>query len=252
MKTQSSDVSMLESGNIHFIYHPRILHATVTGLDDVHRFYIVLKPNNKRIFRRLEVVEKQLPNSDQQVWCVIDRVTNSCDQLEEPFNDKRYSSAAHRARGVSVARIAGVGLYALIRHMEHTHLVYELDQAAISSERQSTFKIEPAAGYILQIKNPRRNAPKGVDRPKTTKARFPQKLQERFAKQRFVGADPPDFLDFEGVELLLVAASAHIAKELEIATHQDIEFEANAKMMRELHARRYEQWSKQTSRSLWE
>ncbi|GJW33837.1 oleoyl-acyl carrier protein thioesterase, chloroplastic-like protein, partial [Tanacetum coccineum] len=50
---------------------------------------------------------------------------------------------------------------------------------------------------------------------------FPKHLQERFGKLRYHAADPPDFLNYQGCEFLLISASDNIREELGVDVHED-------------------------------
>ena len=54
----------------------------------------------------------------------------------------------------------------------------------------------------------------GVGLDDSRRARFSEALQERFAGRRFIPVDPPDFLDYEGAEILLVGAKQNVFAEL--------------------------------------
>src|SRR5690554_8072569 len=81
-RQNQNDVEVLETGHIYFVYRPRVeeKHAEaeqvdgegqVEGLDDVQRFYMVLKPKGKKVYRMLAMGRKQLPDANQrgdQAW----------------------------------------------------------------------------------------------------------------------------------------------------------------------------------------
>jgi hypothetical protein len=102
-------------------------------------------------------------------------------------------------------RPAGMGHYQLVRHNGHTHLAYELQLPERRSEVQKDLNIARAATYIISVKNPNASAPRGVGLEGEQKAELPKELQARFEGRRFLNADPPEFLDHEGVELLLIS-----------------------------------------------
>jgi hypothetical protein len=45
---------------------------------------------------------------------------------------------------------------------------------------------------------------------------LPKELQERFGSRRFIDADPPALLDFEGMEFVLIGAAEDVGQELGI------------------------------------
>jgi hypothetical protein len=49
-----------------------------------------------------------------------------------------------------------------------------------------------------------------------TAAQFPKRLQQKFRGRRFAPLDPPDFLDYEGAQLVFIGAAENAKKELGI------------------------------------
>jgi len=72
----------------------------------------------------------------------------------------------------------------------------------------------------------------GVD--EAHRARFPKTLQGRFGGRRFIPLDPPDFLDYEGAEILLVGAKQNARAELGIQLDPEQETEATAEIFSDL------------------
>ncbi|KAB5526521.1 hypothetical protein DKX38_020368 [Salix brachista] len=85
-----------------------------------------------------------------------------------------------------------------------THLVYKLELPSKDKENrpQESLNIER-----LQNK---------------MKARIPTHLQGQFGQEKFVPADPPDMLNYEGCELLLISASDGIGEGWEWSSRQNV------------------------------
>ncbi|GJS38601.1 hypothetical protein Tco_0563644 [Tanacetum coccineum] len=64
-----------------------------------------------------------------------------------------------------------------------------------------------------------RNKFRGLKRKR--KPVFPKHLQERFGKLRYHVVDPPDFLNYQGCEFLLISASDNIREDLGVDVHED-------------------------------
>ncbi|GJW60274.1 hypothetical protein Tco_0109609 [Tanacetum coccineum] len=109
----------------------------------------------------------------------------------------------------------------------HTHLIYKLEfpsseGEATEEQPQEALKVAQEASFLLQIKNltqKGRNEFRGLKRKR--KPVFPKHLQERFGKLRYHAADPPDFLNYQGCEFLLISASDNIREELGVDVHED-------------------------------
>jgi hypothetical protein len=97
-------------------------------------------------------------------------------------------------------------VYALVRHDDHTHLAYALELPSKPGEVQEELEILPEASYIITVKNPEQPSPPGVGLDEAQQAELPNRLEARFRGRRFVPVDPPEFLDPEGAELILIGA----------------------------------------------
>lgn len=93
---------------------------------------------------------------------------------------------------------------------------------------------EPEASYIITVKNPERGQPVNAGLSEEQQAEFPKKLMEKFRDRKFAEVDPPDFLNYEGAEFVLVAASADLEEELGLKLDTEREKESSANIFQEL------------------
>ena len=117
------------------------------------------------------------------------------------------------------ARPVGQGAYAIVAHGEdgesrHTHLAYALELPREPGEPQDELGIGKEGSYVLSVKNPDVPAPPRTGLQDEQKADFPPALARRFHGRRFIDVDPPEFLDHEGAEILLIGAEENIPEEL--------------------------------------
>jgi hypothetical protein len=112
------------------------------------------------------------------------------------------------------ARPAGEGVYEIVRHDRHTHLVYALELPKKPGQVQQELHIEKEASYIFSIKNP--EIPSQARLEESHRPDFPQTLQEKFAHRRWISVDPPEFLNYEGTELLLIGITEDVREERRI------------------------------------
>lgn len=115
----------------------------------------------------------------------------------------------------------GEGVYRILRHNPgkkmHTHLVYKLEfpPEDKQNEPQESLNIEREGYFLMQIKNPDQHGDSQFKWLQSKhRAVFPAHLQGHFGQKRYSPADPPDFLNYEGCEFLLIAASDDIEEEL--------------------------------------
>ncbi|XP_027341951.1 uncharacterized protein LOC113854865 [Abrus precatorius] len=179
------------------------------------------------LFRLMVMGRKRLPDPSEKTqpyWGFVAIVTTNADRVKTALRGEEYeSSSSTSARGhrhTSGARAVGEGIYRIIRHKgeerkrRHTHLIYKLEFPAEGEKKepQESLNIEREGSFIIQIKNPEKGGGWGLQNKR--KAVFPAHLQGLLGHVKFVPADPPDFLNYEGCEFLLISASDHIEDEL--------------------------------------
>jgi hypothetical protein len=121
-----------------------------------------------------------------------------------------------------------------VRHDDHTHLVYALELPTREGAAERELNIRREASYIVAVRNPETPRPANTGLDPERDATFPKRLQEKFAGRKFVPVDPPDFLDYEGAELMFIGAAEDPERELGIAFKPDRETEHTADVLRDL------------------
>jgi hypothetical protein len=209
--------TILERGEIFFFYRPRVNRESVEGPEDVQRLSIVLVPRGRRVVRRLIIGRKRLPDpqAHERFWGFVDEVADRPEDVEDELDPTAYETKTRGLRVQPAARPAGEGVYGLVRHDDHTHLAYQLELPQRLGEVQRELNIEREASYIIAVKNPEVPSPPGLGNPHL-RVDLPKELQERFGSRRFIDADPPALLDFEGMEFVLIGAAEDVGQELGI------------------------------------
>ena len=123
-----------------------------------------------------------------------------------PKTCERRQPASHGMREQSEENLrpAGEGVYALILHGNHTHLVYVLELPPLPGEVQKAFNIQPEDRFVIAVKNPEAGSPPGVGLELDRQADFPDQLKSLFKDRRWLPVNPPEFLDHEGAEVVLI------------------------------------------------
>lgn len=206
-KRTKIDEEIIEKGDIYFAYRPRVGESEPEGLEDVQRFFMVLKPQGGAPFRLAVLGRKRLPEAErhERVWGFIDKVAKSGGAIETEFKEHHYDTKTRGERTVPAVRPAGEGVYALLQRGRNLHLTYQLELPERPGEVQEELNIPPQGAYILSIKNPEKPAPPGAGLPAKEEAHYPKSLQREFAGRRFATADP-HLLDYEGAEFILIGA----------------------------------------------
>jgi hypothetical protein len=197
----------------------------VRGLDDVQRFFFVLEPERRALFRRLVVGRKRLPDlrEHERGWAFVAEVAEAPEALRDELERIAYETRTGGVRVQPEARPAGEGRYALVDHDGHTHLAYVLELPPQPGEAQRLFRIEREASYVIAVRNPDAPAPPGAGLPPRRRPEYPEPLHARFGDRRFIPADPPELLDYEGAEVVIIGATT--AAETELAIKLDAETE---------------------------
>lgn len=238
MAEQHQQTETLERGNIYFFYRPKVEEDDPEGLEDVQRFYMVLHPEGGHM--RLTIIgRKRLPDPSHggkaRNWGFVDKVRSSSDSIRDELSGETYQTKTRGERHTPPARPVGEGVYRLVRQSGHTHLAYSLELPKETGEAQEETQIEAQASYVISVKNPERGSPQAAGLAEQQKVDYPQYLQEKFRGRKFADADPPAFLDKEGTEFLLIAASEDVEEELGLELEPQDESVHTADIFQALH-----------------
>jgi hypothetical protein len=137
-------VRILESGHIAFLYRPKI-GIEVQSERDIDRLQIVAQPHEQILYRVLTISAQRLPEvrrRGERAHAVIE-LWRSPVTLQKSLGSKPKLPDA--------ARLAGEGIYCIVRHADHLHLVYALTRPAGKGDVQRALNIEQEGSYIVGI-----------------------------------------------------------------------------------------------------
>jgi hypothetical protein len=232
---------ILERGNIYFIYRPRVEQAVAHGIEDVQRFFVVLSPHGRTWYRLIVIGRKKLPEVEthrDKGWGFVGKVSRHPEEIENDLDAQTYRTKTLGERHLAPARPAGEGVYALVRHGDHTHLVFALELPEHPGAVQRELNIPEEGSYIVAVKNPEQPAPPGVGLPEPEQAELPPRLQRRFDGRRFAPIDPPTLLDHEGAEIVLIGAGEDVSEELDVTLDPQHETLETAEIFNDLRIER--------------
>lgn len=189
----------------------------------------------KKHFRLISVGKKTLPDPEEgggrgkgrkaTFWATVATVGQDLKKLEGGLGGKEYETKTRGTRHQGPARIAARGAYAIVNSegrtpsSRETHLGYHLSHPSPENfgDVQEALGIHQASSFIVQVKNP--------DAPNTSGARIGGSKKAEFSREimnevfgaggrrgresfglRFASVERKDMLDYEGAELLLIAA----------------------------------------------
>lgn len=183
------DVQIIEEGDIYFFYKPKKNIEHPHRIEDVTRFYFVLQPSGKIPARYIVMGNKKMPqfeDGDRTVWGFVQIVGGRGFQAagDVPRPPKKDAS-----------RPVGEGIYAIVLHRNHSHLMYSLELPENLGAVQSAFNIGRSANYIF-LERPVEQPPKGPEIP-----------YSNFSSLRDVS-----HINRRGTEILLVGVGADIGR----------------------------------------
>ncbi|KAL5757014.1 hypothetical protein ACOSQ2_021760 [Xanthoceras sorbifolium] len=211
-------------------------HATHEGGHGSQEVNIEKEP----LLRFIVMGKKSLPDLSKKsrpYWGFVEMVTTKIEDVKTALAGEEYDTATKGHRRNSPSRAVGEGVYRILRHTPgkrmHTHLVYKLEFPPEDKENepQESLNIAREGSFLIQIKNPDQHGSgssqfRGLQNKR--KAVFPAHLQGQFGHKGYCPADPPNFLNYEGCEFLLISASDDIEEELGLELEIDQEGQADA------------------------
>ena len=229
---------MLEHGRIFFFYRPKVMHHEVASLNDVQRMHILLCPEtgplfkaatdtlatHKTVKRIITIGKKHLPNISQheRAWAFVSRASDDHAVVRSALDEERYMTHTLGERTADPERPAGEGIYALIEHHGHSHLVYYLQVPHEIGPVQQAFNIEQQGSFLIQVRNPSLEATMAsVERLGTqpglsgnTRVTYPPDLLRLFHDRRWIAVQDTRLLDYDNVELLVIGSKEDFVAEL--------------------------------------
>ena len=120
-----TELSILQKGNIYFFYTPRIHHQEAHSLEEVQRFFMIVKPENVSHYIILVVGRKHLPEN-ATYFSFVTKISANITELLSALTKKEYKTQTQEATELTEAHCLGIGTYLIIDHDGHTYLYYEL------------------------------------------------------------------------------------------------------------------------------
>jgi len=163
------------------------------------------------LIKRLIIIgAKKMPNIEkhERLWGKVTLVTRSFKELDQELVGLEYETKTRGVRHQGPARAVAEGVYAILEHHRHTHLVYVLELPKELSEVQKAFNLDKEGSFILAVKNPDMMFKREGSKPK-----YPPKLANLFDQKRWIPANPPELLDHRGTEVLFIGAREDLKEE---------------------------------------
>lgn len=199
------------------------------GADAVPAHFTRSTPKQRH--RLVTIGKKKLPDPHgkgrkETFWGVVTSIGEDLRDVVKGLGPKEYETKTRGTRHEGAARLVARGGYALVNtearvpSQRETHLGYNVSHPAPEdmSEVQAAFGIYSASSFVVQVKNPKApNVAPGMSH--TKEAEYPEWImRDVFGSGnkggrgrepyglRFASVETPELLDYEGAQLLLIAA----------------------------------------------
>ncbi|KAK9694984.1 hypothetical protein K7432_013198 [Basidiobolus ranarum] len=197
-----------EEGDLDSVPSDRKKRSAPSGPEDIENHEL---PK----YRSIVISKKKLPDTKkkERIWGYVNKTASSMKELHEVLDKSHYHTATMGERTVEPCRPMGEGIYAIVNHERHTHLVYVLKFPEQIGEIQKKFNIVKEGSYIVSIKNPEADNPPNLGLPDEEKTGFPERLQQKFKGRKWAPLDTTDFLEHESCEMVFIGATDQVHHE---------------------------------------
>ncbi|KAK7946256.1 uncharacterized protein PG986_010577 [Apiospora aurea] len=218
--------SILEKGIIYFFFRGRVGIDEPSGVGDIARTYLVLRPiahegklgdgpigdaGNSRL---VAIPKKKLPLSGRDKWVAfVEKVHASFATLKDEFlaaND--YETRTAGTRHSPAATPIGEGVYAITSTGRESHLAYMLTLPQEFGETQKEMGLREKGSFVLSTRNPDYPPPKYAQLPEGPD--YPKEVKDDFRSLRWSGTTPKH-LDYVNTQVLLIGEGSGIDKAME-------------------------------------
>lgn len=245
---------VLETGTIYLfarlpVEEPEELSDPAVGLDGFRNLYIVLSPYDQPRFRLISARRNDILNPRasgvRSYRAAVDAVEEDPRKLTSYLREGPYDFETEEPEVQAAVRRIGEGAYRILRHGNHTHLIYVLAQPEEHDDAQEELQIAGEASYIVGIENPKKAMRPNVESPEEgvpdyPRALFPRALAERLRGHAYGALDPPDYLNFEGAHFLLSSDPEVTSDTLGVDLDAEDERESVEGILRDLRLRNTE------------
>jgi len=178
-------------------------------------------------YRLITLGKKRLPGLDKPgrkdtLWAMVSTVGENLHELDDGLGKKTNETKTRGTRFEEPVRLAGRGAYAIVNargktpSQNETHLGYHLSHPLSIGGVQEALGVHTSSSFVLQVKNPLAPATGRVGLPPNRRAKYPAGIMNNVFGRgtrgrqsyglRFSTCSCVDLLEYEGAELLLIAA----------------------------------------------
>ena len=206
--------SILEKGIIYFFFRGRVGVENPSGVDEIARSYIVLRPlpqgaalghgpiGDSDSTRLLALPKKVLPVSPKDRFMTfVEKGKTTIDNIKEQLSSSDYSTKTVSVRHSPSADPIGEGVYAITQTGRETHLAYIITIPEHLDDVQRDVGLRQRGSYITSAKNPESAAPANASLPQG--AAYPREILDEFGGRGWMPLKPR-LLDYDNTQFLLI------------------------------------------------
>ena len=160
----SKKAQPIENGDILFLYRPGTGRTDAQNVNDVQRFYVVLRPHRGTPPRLMIIGDRKLPDrlQTEPSWGFVELVAEDFKRIEEELGSDSYRSWTQGDREQPAALSAGQGSYALTTAKgDEMRLSYILELPNDIGPVQKAFNIGNTGAFVVST---RKNVEHRLDR----------------------------------------------------------------------------------------
>ncbi|WP_199533348.1 DUF2795 domain-containing protein [Rhodovulum sp. 12E13] len=210
---EAAMTQMIETGEIHFFYRPKIDVYQPSGVDDLQRMYLALVPDDRDLARLFIVGRKQLPDilageadPSERHWLLLAEVGTPV-EIGEALRPVHYETKTRGERQTPQAIPVGSGRYVIAARDDSTQIAYRLRAPKTVGAAQEALNIQDEARFVIAVRNPSVKVPGFPD----AQPDYPSDLSVKFADERWIDISDSRLLDHEDAQLVLIGAEEQAA-----------------------------------------
>lgn len=179
-RASSTPSNFLEKGIIYFFFRGRVNVDNPSGISDIARSYIILRPvaedakigdgpiRDAGSARLIAIPKKTLPQSGRDRWTAfIEKSGVSFPDLKDTFlSSSDYVTKTAGERHTPAASPVAEGVYAITKTGRESHLMYLLSLPEKLGEVQKEIGLKEKGSFVITTKNPEYPSPPNARLPK--------------------------------------------------------------------------------------
>ena len=216
-REEATPSNILEKGIIYFFFRGRVGVDDPSGVNDVARSYVILRPlpvgakleegpiGDSGKNRLLALPKKVLPvSAKDRFMTFVEKANASMDDIKERLSSSDYSTKTVGVRHTPAANPVGEGVYAITQTGRETHLAYIITLPRELENVQREIGLRQRGSYITSAKNPQSSGPANAQLPQG--AEYPQAIIDEFGGRGWMPLQPK-LLDYNNTQFLLIGHS---------------------------------------------